>query len=86
MAIRYSAKLNKNCNSFPPGIITPSTVVPIDQIQKFDSVHDFGSTRGNNLATDSISKSKDTGNSSGNYAKLRWNQYLSQSNDGSILH
>ena len=62
MAIRYSAKLNKNCNSFPPGIITPSTVVPIDQIQKFDSVHDFGSTRGNNLATDSISKSKDTGN------------------------
>lgn len=30
-----------------------------NEVQKIDSVHDFGSTRGNNLATDSVSKIKD---------------------------
>ena len=34
-----------------------------NEIQKIDSVHDFGSTRGNNLATDNITKVKAVVNS-----------------------
>ena len=30
----------------------------VNQIQKLDSVHDFGGTRGNNLATDALSKKR----------------------------
>jgi len=33
-----------------------------EQIQKLDSVHDFGGSRGNNLATDSLSKRRDNQN------------------------
>jgi len=33
-----------------------------EQIQKLDSVHDFGGSRGNNLATDSLSKRRDNPN------------------------
>lgn len=31
----------------------------VNQIQKLDSVHDFGSSRGNNLATDALSKQRE---------------------------
>lgn len=62
MTTQIKASLNKNCETFPPGTLSRQTTVPINQIQKFDSVHDFGSTRGNNLATDVISKSKEAGN------------------------
>ena len=60
------ATLNNNCEVFPPGKIEPpitndDTINLIKQIQKLDSVHDFGGTRGNNLATDYLSKSKESG-------------------------
>jgi hypothetical protein len=33
--------------------------IMVNEIQKLDSVHDFGGTRGNNLATDALSKKRD---------------------------
>jgi len=41
-----------------------------EQIQKLDSVHDFGGSRGNNLATDSLSKKKNTNNNNYSYNQM----------------
>lgn len=40
------------------GIAGMDENIMINQIQKLDSVHDFGGTRGNNLATDTLSKKR----------------------------
>ena len=59
--LQIKAALNKTCASFPPGTLNPTpSINPIQQIQKLDSVHDFGGTRGNNLATDTITKMRET--------------------------
>jgi hypothetical protein len=43
----------------------------INQIQKLDSVHDFGGTRGNNLATDTLSKKREDISNSFYYDQMR---------------
>jgi hypothetical protein len=43
----------------------------INQIQKLDSVHDFGGTRGNNLATDTLSKKREDSSNSFYYDQMR---------------
>jgi hypothetical protein len=40
----------------------------MDQIQKLDTIHDFGGSRGNNLATDTITRIKDALISIGNFS------------------
>ena len=78
---QIKATMNKTCATFPP--ITLSTRAftlennPINQIQKLDSVHDFGGTRGNNLATDSISKNRATSEYAYNQMRLSFIQKYS---------
>ena len=51
---------NINLDNFEgPNMAPMSTINMVDQIQKLDSVHDFGGSRGNNLATDALSKQRD---------------------------
>jgi hypothetical protein len=80
MAQQIKAIMNKTCATFPPIISTPPLTDennPINQIQKLDSVHDFGGTRGNNLATDSINKNRETSNYAYNQMRLSFIQKYS---------
>jgi hypothetical protein len=93
MQRQIKASLNKNCTSFPPGTITDGdgnvvtladmnrqNINPIPQIQKLDSVHDFGGTRGNNLATDAITKSRVNGEFTYDQMRLSFIQKYSFNN------
>jgi hypothetical protein len=52
---------NVNLEDFQGDNMVPmDTINMVNQIQKLDSVHDFGGSRGNNLATDALSKSRDS--------------------------
>lgn len=70
------AKLVESCptntNPFSPVLLTRGStnitlgqegaIDLLNQLQKLDSVHDFGDTRGNSLATDSVTKNRENGN------------------------
>jgi len=78
---QIQATMQKDCARFPPitlstGNFSPDNN-PINQIQKLDSVHDFGGTRGNNLATDSINKNRATSNYAYNQMRLSFIQKYS---------
>jgi hypothetical protein len=78
---QIKASLVKTCptsNPFEPVKLNPGPGTNlISQIQKLDSVHDFGGTRGNNLATDTITKRRDNGEYSYDQMRLSFIQKYS---------
>lgn len=63
-SISIKAELSTICpknTPFQPVSLSRPTENYLNQIQKLDSVHDFGGSRGGNLATDTITKSRDSG-------------------------
>lgn len=61
--LKINAIINNNCNTFPPGKITNENLADISnsidynillQIQKLDTIHDFGNTRGHSIACDTV--------------------------------
>jgi hypothetical protein len=68
-------------NPFEPVHLSQTTSIDLlPQIQKMDSVHDFGGTRGNNLATDSITKRRDNNNYAYDQMRLSFIQKYSFGN------
>uniref|UniRef100_A0A6C0JIP8 Uncharacterized protein n=1 Tax=viral metagenome TaxID=1070528 RepID=A0A6C0JIP8_9ZZZZ len=73
---------NVNLEDFKGDNMVPMDgITMVNQIQKLDSVHDFGGSRGNNLATDALSKSRDSVNFSFNQMILFFIQKYSFNNN-----